>query len=109
MASKSVGAAPVSREQPPCETYSPVLLKPRVIAQDVSISPFITSVRTCPRCLRTAFVRDGEGLVRCINCALPQKYAVCACGHGLMAHVARGGCEAATDNGEPCPCQERSR
>lgn len=73
-----------------------------------------TEVRTpirsgwaCGKCTRTAFVRDGEGLVRCINCGLPRHYAVCVdCGNGYMAHGPHG-CNGVAEDGNPCECQVR--
>lgn len=104
---EKVGSAPVAESAPPVAGfYSPDLLKPRVIAPEVSISPIITASLTCPRCRRTAWIRDGEGLNRCINCGMPQKYAICECGNGLAAHGPRG-CEGVGADGNPCECQRR--
>lgn len=69
----------------------------------------VTPPWTCSRCLRTAFVRDGEGLNRCINCGLPQKYAVCTdCGNGYQAHTSKG-CVGVGEDGNPCECQRTAR
>jgi hypothetical protein len=65
-----------------------------------------TAFLTCPRCLRWAWIRDGAGLNRCINCGMPQRYAICECGNGLAAHGPRG-CEGIADDGNPCECQRR--
>jgi len=77
------------------------------VASKPAVSMARDSAWTCSRCWRTAFVRDGEGLVRCINCGLPRHYAVCTdCRNGYQAHTPHG-CEGISDDGNPCECQRR--
>jgi hypothetical protein len=80
MASKSVGAAPVNREQPPCETYSPVLLKPRVIDEDASKTRSMS-----PRCQSCGATEDisvpggWRGVYHCNDFAACQERVEAKC------------------------------
>jgi len=107
MSTKKSGSAPTTERSPVAETYNPTFAEPRDIARDVSESRSM-SPWTCSRCQRSAFIRDAAGLSRCMNCAMPQRYAVCSdCGNGAMAHGIHG-CEGVADDGNPCECQRHA-
>lgn len=60
----------------------------------------------CTRCRGTDYAKDTTGLTRCVSCAMPRKYAICAyCGNGAQAHTPHG-CEGVSDDGNPCECQQ---